>query len=403
MNKSLKKVLSLLIIIVLAAVVLTACGRASQPEPTPVPTPAPTATPIPTPTPSPQPVLTAHELVTVDAHPLESGSFTDESGLVYVSFPQMAQALGLELGKDDDFISFVWRGDDVLLRQDDEVIIINRQRFELGGPLILVDGVLYVPVEGFCQAMKISLYYDEEYKHLYCTPAAGDWEIPEGYKIPIFMYHSVTDNWHGDRALTTYPADIEMQLQYLQENGYQTIHFGDIANIEQYEKPVIYTFDDGYLDNYEELFPLLEKYQAKATFFIVTGNMEDPGYNFMNAEQVKEMSDSGLVDIQSHTDGHHFLNLRGEEALHVELGDSKLKLIRVTGKEPYVLCYPSGMEDSHVRDVAHNEYNYNFGLKMKGDVYVTGDDPMLIYRYYILRGRSLEYFAGKLEMEPAAD
>ena len=60
-------------------------------------------------------------------------------------------------------------------------------------------------------------------------------------------------------------ADLEAQLQYLQENGYETIFFEDLSHLEQYEKPVILTFDDGYDDNYTVLYPLLEKYQTKAT------------------------------------------------------------------------------------------------------------------------------------------
>ena len=127
-------------------------------------------------------------------------------------------------------------------------------------------------------------------------------------------------------------------------------------------------------------------------------------HRMMSEEQVKEVSDSGLVSIQSHTLNHHFLDWRSEEGMRLELYQSKLDLIRVTGKEPFVLCYPAGHENEHVREVAYDEYNYNFGLKMTGDVFVTGEaDPMLIYRFYYPRGGGIEKFVELLETKPASE
>ena len=71
------------------------------------------------------------------------------------------------------------------------------------------------------------------------------------------MYHAVSDNMWGIDELFVSPASMEEQLRYLVDNGYEPIWFSDLAELEQYEKPVILTFDDGYDDNYTELLPLL--------------------------------------------------------------------------------------------------------------------------------------------------
>lgn len=94
-----------------------------------------------------------------------------------------------------------------------------------------------------------------------------------GISVPIFMYHAVGNDCWGEESLFVKPEELEKQLQYLSENGYETIFFEDLAHIEQYEKPVMLTFDDGYDDNSTNLLPLLQKYGMKATIFLIAGDV----------------------------------------------------------------------------------------------------------------------------------
>ena len=103
----------------------------------------------------------------------------------------------------------------------------------------------------------------------------------------------------------------------------------------------------------------------------------------MTQEQVKELSDSGLVSIQSHTMTHPMLNTLDEETLRRELADSQLTLARVTGKVPTVLCYPTGECSQLVQDIA-KEY-YDFGLLMDGWCYLTDYDRYQVGRYFVSR------------------
>lgn len=214
-------------------------------------------------------------------------------------------------------------------------------------------------------------------------------EIPEGYNVPVLMYHAVSDEMWGFQELFVSPGSMEQQLQYLQENGYQTIWFSDLDHIEDYEKPVILTFDDGYDDNYTELYPLLEKYQAKATIFVIGSGMGTS--HKMTREQVHELAASGLVSIQSHTYTHGNLSAMDEQTLRQEMEQSNAVLAAATGQIPYVLCFPEGKYSDLTVQVAKDYYS--FSLLMNGWVYQTGMDPYRVPRSYIPRSLTVGDFA----------
>lgn len=135
--------------------------------------------------------------------------------------------------------------------------------------------------------------------------------------VPILTFHSIVDNPKENTEAS--PKKLEETLKYLEDNNYTTILFEDLykyiyegAILPQ--KPVLITFDDGYLNNYELAFPILKEHNAKATIFMIgvvngskgfykdTNNKMKKHFSF---EQAKEMLDSGLVDIQSHTFDMH--------------------------------------------------------------------------------------------------
>ena len=181
---------------------------------------------------------------------------------------------------------------------------------------------------------------------------------------------------------------LKTELLYLQENGFDTIWFEDLSHIEDYEKPVILTFDDGYDDNYTELFPLLQKYNAKATIFVIPKAIGTP--HKMTAEQIYELSRSGLVSIQSHTYSHGNLSTMDEQTLIFEMEESQKYLAALTGQVPYAVCYPEGTRSELSIEVAGRYYDY--GLLMNGQLYNTSDDPLRVKRFYVPRGYDLGSF-----------
>ena len=211
-----------------------------------------------------------------------------------------------------------------------------------------------------------------------------------GKKIPILMYHAIADEPTTEMTgLFVRPSEMEEQIKYLVENGFQTITFEDLSNIGAFSKPVMITFDDGYDCNYNILFPLLKKYNAKATIFVVAGAVWSKGR--LSEAQIKEMSDSGLVSIQSHTVSHPYLTTLGEEKLHYELSASKERIEKLTGKPVIALAYPSGGNDEEVRSAAAKYYEY--AVLDRGGTFTCGGDTMAMKRIYIWRGMSLGQFA----------
>ena len=103
------------------------------------------------------------------------------------------------------------------------------------------------------------------------------------------------------------------------------------------------------------------------------------------------MADSGLVEIHSHTVSHPNLDELSYEAQKRELEQSKLDILRNLGREPYVLCYPTGRYNGDTLSLAA-EY-YNFGLKMNGGDWYTGKRVYEIDRWYVYRKIDLLTFA----------
>ena len=213
-----------------------------------------------------------------------------------------------------------------------------------------------------------------------------------GVRVPVLMYHAVGDDCWGEAHLFVKPAELESQLQYLQDHGYETIFPEDLAHVEQYKKPVILTFDDGYDDNYTQLFPLLQKYNMKATIFMIAGDIGKP--HKLTRPQLRELVQSGLVSIQSHGWSHRNMADMGWAELISELLRSKLALAFACGRVPTAVSYPNGKCTERTRTAAG--WFYAYGVRTFDGSYLTGTDPLLIPRIAVTRDMTLEQFKSAL-------
>ena len=136
------------------------------------------------------------------------------------------------------------------------------------------------------------------------------------------------------------PVRFERLLQLLQQ---KKLHFVTVAELINSPKPrsVALTFDDGFADNYHYAFPLLKKYNAKATIYLTP---DIDGIDKLTDAQIREMSQSGLVEFGAHTLHHvNLLKVDDHEAMQ-EIRGSKERVESLTGK-CVSFAYPYGRFD----------------------------------------------------------
>ena len=246
----------------------------------------------------------------------------------------------------------------------------------------------WVDVQVLSDTLSLRYLNDTENKTLYLSPKINTAAIPSGRQVPILMYHAVSDQTWGLEGLFLSPSDMEAQLKYLTENGYDPIFFSDLPHLDQYKKPVILTFDDGYNNNYTELYPLLQKYHVKATIFVIPSSVG--GQYSMTAAQIKEMADSGLVSIQSHTQDHKELASLSADQQKQQFAQSQLSLARITGRIPSVLSYPSGSYDANTLKLAP-EY-FDMAVKSRGGLWTVQNNFFEMDRYPVYRDTGMHSF-----------
>lgn len=180
-------------------------------------------------------------------------------------------------------------------------------------------------------------------------------------RLPALMYHNINDEYDSRNTNVEMSAeDFKNQMMALKEKGYTTILFDEYISYvngkgKLPEKPILVTFDDGYLNNFTVAYPILKELGMKATIFVVTGRMGVDGvvtYPHFTWEQAKEMYDSGVIDIQSHTHFHSELVNLSKNDLVLELRKSKFLIEKNLGKKVNVLAFPYGFSNQTVRNEA---------------------------------------------------
>ena len=203
--------------------------------------------------------------------------------------------------------------------------------------------------------------------------------IADGPKILVLNYHQVQNKAN---PLSVTISDFDSQMKFLADSGCITItpdelYAGLKGEIDLPPKPVLITFDDGYVDNYTNAFPILKKYGLRATIFIIPAfTSAYPGY--MTWDQLKEM-EAGGITIESHTLTHPKLEELPDDEIRNELINSKNMLEENLGHPVEFLAYPTGTYNLHIAGIAQ-DVGYKGAFTIKYGVVDRGSNFFALER-----------------------
>lgn len=246
----------------------------------------------------------------------------------------------------------------------------------------------------------------------------------QGTPLPILMYHSILKDPARGGDYVVSPQLLESDLAFLKRRGYTSLLPSELYEaVTKGEalppKPVMITFDDGFLNNLTYGLPLLEKYGMKATVAVVGSYSErfsdtpdpNPAYAHLSWDDITELTQSGRVEIANHSYDMHKKEGRkgtrrkfGEDeadyykALVQDVGKTQSLLEQHCGMVPTAFAYPYGsISRESVAVLQEMGFNVLFTCSEKVNM-INGDVNQLLSlgRFNRPNGISTERFMKKL-------
>lgn len=251
-------------------------------------------------------------------------------------------------------------------------------------------------------------------------------------QVPVLMYHHLAEEGNDSTVIT--PTLFREQIAALSEAGYVTVTPDDLAAYVNKgaalpEKPLVITFDDGYLSNYTYAYPILQEYGMCATIFVVgatvgqTEHYKDTTFPItphFSYAQAAEMVSSGTISIQSHTyDMHQWADFETgrarenilrwpdedetayREILSADAQQIRAEIQRGTGENNvHVLAFPSGQSDTLAQAILlENGFDITFTTVPGSNTIVRGLPQSLLglHRYTVHQEVSVESLLNMLQ------
>lgn len=189
--------------------------------------------------------------------------------------------------------------------------------------------------------------------------SGGAWAATDEVSVPILLYHRFGPT-RADSMTVTTPV-FAAQMQWLKDNGYTVIPLRTLVNYLLDKGPapgpksVVICADDGHKSVYSDMLPIVRKYNYPVTLFLYPSCLSNASYA-LTYEQVKEMQQTGLFDVQSHTFWHP--NFKKEKKrltpaeyqkfVETQLVKSKQVLDKRLGTHIDLLAWPYGIYDDYL-------------------------------------------------------
>lgn len=179
--------------------------------------------------------------------------------------------------------------------------------------------------------------------------------------IPILAYHSL-DPKRFPNKLAIRPGLFRDHMTWIRQGGYRVIGLEACAKAlwreGLWQRQVAITFDDGYLDNYEQAFPVLKEFGFGAAFFVTPGDIGKPG--FMTWDMLREMASAPGIEIGSHAREHKALSDVPDQEAWASLVSSKKILEEKLGCEVKAVSYPCGSFNDRILEMVRGA-GYAYG------------------------------------------
>jgi peptidoglycan/xylan/chitin deacetylase (PgdA/CDA1 family) len=228
-------------------------------------------------------------------------------------------------------------------------------------------------------------------------------------RVPVLLYHQLISKEKVDRGelvcservYVAYDVSFAEQMKYLHDKGYTTITLDELLACRDKgrplpHKPIIVTFDDGFMSTYVHAFPILKQYGMTAAIFV---NPDRECRNFkkyahidapLSPEQIREMSEYG-ISIESHGMTHRYLTELPRDVARWELQESKKVLEELSQKPVRFLAVPSGAINRSVRQLAQESGYEAIFIGLKG-TNNQGSNRYTLRRLVVARDCSLAEF-----------
>ncbi|WP_054957940.1 polysaccharide deacetylase family protein [Paenibacillus dakarensis] len=247
-------------------------------------------------------------------------------------------------------------------------------------------------ISGWEQEANFSLQTQTELKH--AAPEAQLSTPVNTESIPILMYHSISIN--PSNTLSVHPEVFYKQMEHLKNAGYNTITFKELmnwkTNQELPNKPILITFDDGYLDNFTVAYPYLKKLQMKATIFATSDYIGVS--NHFDWNQAMEMEESGLIEMGVHTRHHVDLTKCSPLQLEDEISGAKKIMENRLGHPIISFAYPAGEFNPNVIEVVKRA-GFEFAVTTEPGYAEKNQGYLTLHRVRIPGDQSIAAFTRK--------
>lgn len=212
--------------------------------------------------------------------------------------------------------------------------------------------------------------------------------VKSNYVVPILMYHSVAPLKNNSDRLTVSPGTFDRQMRFLKENKYNVVFLEEIADLIRSKKrippkTVAVTFDDGYKDNFRNAFPILKKYNLKASIFIIFNEVGRVQNDRLSWKEIMLMRDSGLITFGSHAIGPEpLINIRSSDEVKWQIFQSKKMLEEKLSSPVAMFSYPEGRFTPQIRQFVIDA-GYTLAVATSPGKKFPDDDVYLLKRLRI--------------------